>query len=76
VRRGILKKKFLWMLPIVAVVASGCATVSPWERDRLSLESMKLQDSECHRFERNGEVYREGAVGANGGKSGGGCGCT
>ena len=27
-------------------------------------------------FDRNVEVYREGAAGANGGKSGGGCGCT
>ena len=27
-------------------------------------------------IERSIDVYREGAVGANGGKSGGGCGCS
>lgn len=61
---------------ILALAASGCATVQPWERDILALEEMALDDDACHRFERNFEVYREGAVGANGGKSGGGCGCS
>lgn len=55
---------------------TGCATVQPWERGTLSSESMKLDDCRTHRFERNVEVYREGAVGGNGGKSGGGCGCS
>jgi hypothetical protein len=57
-------------------VASGCATVRPWERELLSLTPMQGEASRCDRFERNVEVYREGAVGSNGGKSGGGCGCT
>jgi hypothetical protein len=67
-------------LLIVTLVAlnftTGCATVAPWERDVLALPAMELDDSPCIRFERNAEVYREGAVGANGGKSGGGCGCS
>jgi hypothetical protein len=57
-------------------LAGGCTTVRPWEREHLSLEPMLPGSSRCERFERNAEVYREGAVGANGGKSGGGCGCT
>lgn len=55
---------------------TGCATVQPYERGILSSEAMKLDDCRTHRFERNVEVYREGAVGGNGGKSGGGCGCS
>jgi hypothetical protein len=54
----------------------GCATVRPWEREHLARGPMQPDGSRCERFERNVEVYREGAVGANGGKSGGGCGCT
>jgi hypothetical protein len=54
----------------------GCATVEPWQREHLSLQPMRPDGSPCERFERNVEVYREGAAGANGGKSGGGCGCT
>ena len=58
------------------VTASGCASVKPWQKGDLSSQPMQVDDDSCHRFERNIEVYREGAVGANGGKSGGGCGCT
>jgi hypothetical protein len=58
------------------VAAGGCAAVQPWERERLALAPMAPEGSPCQRFERNVEVYREGAAGANGGKSGGGCGCT
>jgi hypothetical protein len=61
---------------LLATAASGCVAVRPWEREHLSLTPMQPQASNCERFERNVEVYREGAVGANGGKSGGGCGCT
>jgi hypothetical protein len=55
---------------------TGCMTVQPWERGTLSLEPMTLDDCRTHRFERSIEIYREGAVGGNGGKSGGGCGCS
>ena len=64
----------LWFL--LAAGTGGCATVRPWEREHLSLGPMQREASRCERFERNVEVYREGAAGANGGKSGGGCGCT
>jgi hypothetical protein len=61
---------------LVAGGAAGCATVRPWEREHLSLTPMQPDASRCERFEHNVEVYREGAALANGGKSGGGCGCT
>lgn len=70
--------------PIVAAIglilllasSFGCASVQPWEKEVLARQAMTLDDLPCQRFERNSEVYREGAVGANGGKSGGGCGCN
>ena len=58
------------------VGATGCTTVRPWQRGQLSEAPMQMEDTSTQRFERNVEVYREGAVGANGGKSGGGCGCS
>jgi hypothetical protein len=69
------------LLVVVLVCASllllgSCAQVKPWEKETLSLESMSIDDCPVHRFERNVEVYREGAMGGNGGKSGGGCGCS
>ncbi len=69
-------KRLLIVTLVALTFATGCATVAPWERDALALPAMELDDAPCIRFERNAEVYREGAVGANGGKSGGGCGCS
>lgn len=66
----------LALLTSLTGLTTGCASVQPWERGTLSLEPMQLNDCRTHRFERNVEVYREGAVGGNGGKSGGGCGCS
>lgn len=57
-------------------LTTGCASVQPWEKQVLARQAMAIDDLPCQRFERNAEVYREGAVGANGGKSGGGCGCS
>ncbi len=64
------------VLLLCAASAVGCATVEPWQKGDLASPPMQVVDDDCHRFERNIEVYREGAVGANGGKSGGGCGCS
>ncbi len=61
---------------LAALAAAGCTSVTPWQKGDLATQPMQVDDDSCHRFERNIEVYREGAVGANGGKSGGGCGCT
>lgn len=74
-----VRRPRLWFiavsLPALAVL--GCATsIQPWERGDLAATPMTVGDADSQRPERNIEVYREGAVGANGGKSGGGCGCT
>lgn len=66
------------MLALVLFLAAGSTAckVKPWEKETLALEPMQMKDCPIHRFERNVEVYREGAAGGNGGKSGGGCGCS
>ena len=69
-------KTLLSLCGLLLLMSLGCAKVKPWEKENLSLEPMQLSDCPLHRFERNQEVYREGAAGGNGGKSGGGCGCS
>lgn len=64
------------VLVAVLLATTGCGTVEPWQKGTLALEPMSVENDICHRFEHNFETYREGAVGANGGKSGGGCGCS
>lgn len=65
----------LGLLAALGLLA-GCGHVQPWERGRLASAPMQLQPGGSERFEQNSEIYREGAAGANGGKSGGGCGCS
>ncbi len=55
---------------------SGCATILPFERERLSRPDMALASSpELMSAEGHATEVREGAMGGLGG-AGGGCGCN
>ena len=71
-------KALLKILTIVFTMTtvSGCVAVKPYEMMYLSDESMQLKIDKLGTFDMNFESYREGASGANGGKTGGGCGCN
>jgi len=58
------------------LVFSSCTTVKEYEKVNLNDPDMILAQKKIDRFETNYQVYREAAAGANGGKSGGGCGCN
>ena len=47
-----------------------------YEKVNLSDPDMAFAQKKINRCETDFQVYREGASGANGGKSGGGCGCN
>lgn len=68
--------KRLFVLAVLLLLFTGCATVKPYQKVYLNQEDMILADSKLQFFETNFETYREGAAGANGGKVGGGCGCN
>ena len=57
-------------------VASSCATVAPYERERLARRDMELdRNPELAAGQQHATAYREGSSGAEG-ASGGGCGCN
>lgn len=61
---------------LVLLLLSGCATVRPWERERLARPDMELSSSpELSSAEGHATEVREGAIGGLGG-AGGGCGCN
>lgn len=68
--------KKIGFILILALFSMSCATVKPYEKAYLNDEEMQLSAKSMERFETNFQVYREAAAGANGGKSGGGCGCN
>ncbi|MCO6147205.1 DUF4266 domain-containing protein [Flavobacterium sp. NRK1] len=53
-----------------------CSSVKEYEKEKINDPDMKLSARSTERFETNFQVYREAAAGANGGKTGGGCGCN
>lgn len=65
-------------LPVGALLIglSGCVTVKEYQKSRINDAEMELSARKSEKFEQNFYLYREGAAGANGGKSGGGCGCN
>ncbi|RED43442.1 MULTISPECIES: DUF4266 domain-containing protein [Winogradskyella] len=68
-------KKVLIIALLTASLTS-CVAVKEYEKVNLSDPDMTLAQKKLDRFETSYQVYREAASGANGGKSGGGCGCN
>lgn len=65
-----------YLLLLLLLVLSACGGVKPYQMMYLNDADMKLSSRGVEQFEQNFQLYREGAAGANGGKSGGGCGCN
>ena len=68
--------KKLCLLLMIMIGASSCVVVREYEKVYLNDTEMQLSFKSSERFETTFQIYREGASGANGGKSGGGCGCN
>jgi len=75
IRNFICMRKVLLIL-CLALFATSCVAVKEYDKVYLNDEEMLLSAKGMERFETNFQIYREGASGANGGKSGGGCGCN
>ena len=67
--------KFLSILFLLFLLSS-CTVVKEYQKVYINDPDMVLSALKMERFETNFQVYREAAAGANGGKSGGGCGCN
>jgi hypothetical protein len=63
-------------LVILGFSIGSCSSVKEYEKEKINDPDMKLTARSTERFETNFQVYREAAAGANGGKTGGGCGCN
>lgn len=68
--------KKIIILGLLLIGLFSCSTVKEYEKEKINDPDMKLSARTSERFEVNFQVYREAASGANGGKTGGGCGCN
>lgn len=74
-----MKKNPLLIFLLLGIAASSlasCSSVKAYQKNRLNDSEMELTARKSQKFEQSFQLYREGGSGANGGKSGGGCGCN
>lgn len=64
------------LVVIILLFTQSCTSVKEYEKEKINDVDMKLAARTAEKYETTFQVYREAAAGANGGKSGGGCGCN
>ena len=72
---GCRNKSGMTGLILFLFLLNSCASIKGFEKMYLGNEEMRLSEKAIEHFEISVETYREGASGANGGQTGGGCGC-
>ena len=68
--------KKLLFASVLVVALQSCTSVKEYETVAINDPDMKLAARASERYETTFQVYREASAGANGGKTGGGCGCN
>ena len=61
---------------ILTLSLSSCESVKEYQKSKINDTEMALTSKKTEKFENTFPLYREGSSGANGGKTGGGCGCN
>jgi hypothetical protein len=64
------------LLLFTVLSMASCSHVKEYQKSRINDSEMSLSSRHVEKNELNAESYREGSSGANGGKTGGGCGCN
>jgi hypothetical protein len=61
---------------LLSLVAVECTPVKEYQKNRINDTEMQLSARKVEKPEMSFQTYREASSGANGGKTGGGCGCN
>jgi hypothetical protein len=67
---------FAGIMLCLLITMVSCVHVKEYQKNKLNDADMSLGARKSQKTESNFQNYREGAAGANGGKTGGGCGCN
>ena len=71
-----MNQKIAVAVGILCILATACQPVKEYQKSKLNDSEMSLGNRKVEKTELSFQAYREGASGANAGKSGGGCGCN
>ncbi len=64
------------LFAVAGILITSCANLKEYQKSRINDSEMILGNRKVEKNELNFQSYREGASGANVGKTGGGCGCN
>jgi len=71
-----IKWLLLCSIAILGFSTVSCKPVKEYQKGKINDSEMVLSNRKIEKTELSFQSYREGASGANAGKSGGGCGCN
>jgi hypothetical protein len=66
----------LLTITLTLLTLSSCTSVKEYQKSKINDSDMALSARKSEKFEDTFQLYREASSGANGGKTGGGCGCN
>ena len=75
VAKTLRPQRIVYVCALAWCMAS-CSSVKEYQKSMLNDSEMILANRKIEKTELSFQSYREGASGANAGKSGGGCGCN
>jgi len=70
------KLVLFFSIAFTAILFTSCTSVKEYQKGKINDSEMILSNRKIEKTELSFQSYREGASGANSGKSGGGCGCN
>lgn len=68
--------RVVWSVASLCILFASCTPVKEYQKGKVNDSEMVLSNRKIEKTELSFQSYREGASGANAGKSGGGCGCN
>jgi hypothetical protein len=72
-----MRKNFsIIKIALALLCISSCVPVKEYQKSMINDSEMILSSRKIEKTENSFQSYREGASGANSGKTGGGCGCN
>ena len=69
-------QRIVVIMTVVGFSLASCSSVKEYQKNRINDSEMELAARKIQKTELSFQTYREGASGANGGKTGEGCGCN
>ena len=75
-KKYLTKNTIIALLSVIGLNLTSCDSVKPYQKSKINDSEMVLANRKIQKTENSFQTYREGASGANGGKTGGGCGCN